>query len=377
MGKVVGEPYLKRDRKNRTSGNYYIYWTDSIEGSKEKTTNTTVYAKANKKFVHWQKSNIGVSVAATIDDVMLGEILDHYLDDRLPKVSDPDRITYSDVALRPFWAGKTVATVSRITCKEYEEYRFDFYEKKWPNREPLSINTIRRELGSLSAALRMAYKDRLFDTEVFVSRPPEQTADIEYFKCNEALSLIRLAGRMNRAKNHLQLFLQIGFLTGRRKDSILTLKWADINFEKSIINWEVLGKVITNKRRPKSRLPKRLRKHLLIHRQKFPDDEYVISYRGKPVKDIKTAFKSVAKLFREEKLEKHIKEFGADGSVDIDSFLPTAYPHMMRHSCATWMMEKGVNKREACQFLGMTEDTLVRRYWHHHPDFQGGAADAI
>ena len=52
-------------------------------------------------------------------------------------------------------------------------------------------------------------------------------------------------------------------------------------------------------------------------------------------------------------------------------------PHMLRHTCATWLMQKGVDKNEACAFLGMTIRTLERHYEHHHPDYQKGARDAF
>jgi integrase len=52
-------------------------------------------------------------------------------------------------------------------------------------------------------------------------------------------------------------------------------------------------------------------------------------------------------------------------------------PHTLRHTCATWLMQKGAPKWDACGFLGMTLETLEKNYGHHHPDHQRGAADAI
>lgn len=52
-------------------------------------------------------------------------------------------------------------------------------------------------------------------------------------------------------------------------------------------------------------------------------------------------------------------------------------PHTLRHTAATWLMKAGVPIWEASQFLAMSEETLIRVYAHHHPDFTKTAATAI
>ena len=52
-------------------------------------------------------------------------------------------------------------------------------------------------------------------------------------------------------------------------------------------------------------------------------------------------------------------------------------PHVLRHTCATWLMQKGVNLWDAAGFLGMTVQQLEATYGHHHPDYQCDAAAAL
>ena len=52
-------------------------------------------------------------------------------------------------------------------------------------------------------------------------------------------------------------------------------------------------------------------------------------------------------------------------------------PHVLRHTCATWLMQAGVPMWEAAGFLSMTRETLERVYGHHHPDHLREAADAL
>jgi integrase len=52
-------------------------------------------------------------------------------------------------------------------------------------------------------------------------------------------------------------------------------------------------------------------------------------------------------------------------------------PHVLRHTCATWMMQRGVPKWDAAGFLGMTLATLERDYGHYHPEYLREAARAF
>jgi hypothetical protein len=52
-------------------------------------------------------------------------------------------------------------------------------------------------------------------------------------------------------------------------------------------------------------------------------------------------------------------------------------PHMLRHTCATWLAQRRVPIHEICGFLGMTRETFEQVYGHHHPDYQAAAVNAL
>jgi hypothetical protein len=52
-------------------------------------------------------------------------------------------------------------------------------------------------------------------------------------------------------------------------------------------------------------------------------------------------------------------------------------PHTLRHTAATWLMQRGVPIWEAAGFLGMSLEVLQDTYGHHHPHYLQGAAAAI
>ncbi|MDO5646326.1 MAG: hypothetical protein Q4G20_00175 [Paracoccus sp. (in: a-proteobacteria)] len=214
---VVGEPKLARDRKRPKSGNYYIYWTDEERGSLEKSLRTKDRAIACEKFEEWKLLNLGQTVARRAEDVKIAEVLRYYEKIKRTDVSAPERISDVLKALTPYWGNKPVSAVNKLSCIRYREERESIYAAKRPARAPLSPNTVRRELAVLSAAIKVANDDGLINRQVTVHRPREVPVDVPYFTCTQALRLIRVAPKVKRARQYLQLFLILGFLTGDEK----------------------------------------------------------------------------------------------------------------------------------------------------------------
>ena len=52
-------------------------------------------------------------------------------------------------------------------------------------------------------------------------------------------------------------------------------------------------------------------------------------------------------------------------------------PHTLRHTAATWLMQRGVPIWQAAGYLGMSAEMIERTYGHHHPDYMRAAAQAI
>ncbi|MFZ1093476.1 MAG: tyrosine-type recombinase/integrase, partial [Xanthobacteraceae bacterium] len=52
-------------------------------------------------------------------------------------------------------------------------------------------------------------------------------------------------------------------------------------------------------------------------------------------------------------------------------------PHTLRHTAATWLMQRGVSIWQAAGYLGMSPEILDRVYGHHSPDYLKDAATAI
>jgi len=87
----------------------------------------------------------------------------------------------------------------------------------------------------------------------------------------------------------------------------------------------------------------------------FRTRDHVIEYNGKSVASIRHAFRDRVR---------------AAGLIDVT-------PHTLRHTCATWMVIKGVPFEMVARFLGNSVDMIERVYGHHSPDWLKRAADAL
>ena len=99
---------------------------------------------------------------------------------------------------------------------------------------------------------------------------------------------------------------------------------------------------------------------MLAHLRRWKDRKLIatcfVEFNGKPVASVKKGFKTAVGLAR---LPRRVT------------------PHTLRHTAATWLMQRGVPTWEAAGFLGMSPEVLQDTYGHHHPDHLHGAALAI
>jgi integrase len=172
---------------------------------------------------------------------------------------------------------------------------------------------------------------------------------------NEAAALLRAALREPRVRLHLPLFILLGLYSGARKEAILSLRWSQIDLEGGRIDFNTPGARRTNKRRARIPVPARLLGHLRRARRRGVELGFVINENGKRLGDVKRGFASAC----------------------VRAHLDNVTPHVLRHTCTTWLMQRGVPMWEAAGFLGMSRETLERVYGHHHRDYLRGAAEAL
>jgi integrase len=271
------------------------------------------------------------------------DVLDDYLKEHGPEVVAKRRIVYAVLALTDFWQGNKLADVTKNTCRRYVRER------------GRAVGTARRELGALLAAINHAYENGRITRPIAVELPAIPPPRDRWLTRDQVAHGLREACRSRQSRLYLPLYILMGLYTGRRDEAMLSLRWPQVDLKTQTIDFERPGRNPTNKRRGKIPIPWRLLPHLKRARRRGTDLGYVFHVNGKHIDNIRNSFKAA------------FKRAGIEGVT----------PHVLRHTCATWLMQAGTDLWEAAGFLGMSVQTLQRVYGHHHPDHQRKAADNI
>jgi integrase len=276
-------------------------------------------------------------------EILVTDVLADYAEEHGPHTSAPWRVAYAVAGLASFWEGRTVAEVTKEACRRYGATR------------GRSEGTVRRELGVLRAAINHAHREGRVTRPVVVHLPDRPAPRDRWLSRREAAALLRAALREPRVRMYLPLFVLLGLYTGHRKEAILSLRWSQVDLDGSRIDFNSPGARRTNKRRSKIPIPPKLLPHLRRARLRGTDLGFVVNEKGRRLSDIKRGFATAC------------RKAGLEG----------VSPHVLRHTCATWLMQKGVPIWDAAGFLGMTTETLERVCGSHHPDYLKSAAEAL
>jgi len=324
-------------------GCYYIFWTEGGR-SRERSTGTTDREEAEKALAVFIFTRTRRAGPRGPDETLVTTVLGDYAEVHVDTLGF-DRIAYAVRALVPFWHDRTVAEVNESTCRQYAKHR------------GVSDGTARRELSVLRTAINYAAKsNRLTHAPaVWLPKAPEPL-DV-WLTRGEVGRLLR-AARMLQNARHLPLAILLLVYTGRRKDAVLGLRWAQVDFERGVIDYRRGGVAETLKRRGVVKAHRKLLGHLRRAKvcQGAGEMDFVIQWGGHRVKDIKKAFAAAA------------------GRSGINKRIT---PHTLKHTAATWLLQDGVSLWDASQYLSTSMETLERVYGHHCPSHQERALKAF
>ncbi|MEI7609162.1 MAG: site-specific integrase [Rhodospirillaceae bacterium] len=331
------------------SGNWEIiyYYRGAI---KRRSTGTGDHKEATRIFSEFLTASIVDKTPVgpkSPDERLIADVLADYVLEHGAHVIGKETLASSVKALLPFWDGRVVRDVREGTCRAYVAYRA---------QAGVGDQTAGRNLAVLNAAIKHDFNAGRLTMPVPSWRPPVPCGNERWLTRNEAAALIRAARRDPRSRWHLPLFILIGLYTGARKEAILSLRWPRIDLERGLIDLNPEGRERTKKGRPKLPIPRRLMTFLRYARRRGSDLGPVIHYNGRPLKDVWRGFSSAAKNA---------------GLVDV-------VPHTLRHTAASWMVQRGVSFAVVARYLGHASSATTERvYAHHAPDYLAPARDAL
>lgn len=325
---------------------FYVQWWE--DGRAHRVSCRTTDKGEARRFLAEYKA--GIDAPSIPSSPSLGAILDGYLTDRAPRTHSPT-IGYCCAALKLHLSDLPVDLLTKEQVRRYVEERRKAgaqgasakYRKA---TRPLSDGTLIRELGTLRAALAWAVKERWISYAPHVERPPSPRPRERWLTRDEAYALMEGADAP-----HIKLFIGLALYTAGRAGAILQLTWDRVDLSAGIIN---LGEGRGKKRRSTIPITDELRA-ILEAASKAATIPFVVEYAGAPVASIKTGFRAAARRAK----------------------LPGVTPHALRHTAATWMVQRNVPIGMIAAWLGNSEQMIRSVYGHHSPEWLKLAAEAL
>lgn len=325
------------------AGKYYVQWWNGKQSKRISlgTTDKEAAKRALRQFL------AGVDSPAAPDSPLISDILAGYIKDRTGRVKNIASIQYACAALNEHIGDLTPDHITTQVSRKYAQKRREQGRRGATGHgKPLSDGTIIKEIVTLRAALRWAVNERWIQAAPKVEAPTAPHAKERWLTRAEAKRLLEAT-----ETPHIRLFIQLALYTGARTSAILELQWEQVDFERNVINY---GAGAGNKKRAIVPIIPELRE-VLWEAATIRTRDCVIEFRGGPVVSIRHAFRERVK---------------AAGLKDVT-------PHTLRHTCATWLVMRGVPFEMVAKFLGNSVDMIERVYGHHSPDWLRKAATAL
>jgi integrase len=321
------------------------------------------------------------------DQILIADVLMIYLSDVAPHRAREKEIKQRIAALDAWWQDKTLADVNGATCRAYVQHRTS---QQWKSAKPektgnpprmVSEAAARRELEDLRAAINHHRREGYCSEIVYVTLPEKPLPRDAWLTRSEAAQLLWAAWRARQVMRdevtlravgkHVARFILVGLYTGTRSQAICTAALTPavgrghVDLDAGVFHRLPIGRRQTKKRQPPVAIETRLLAHMRRWRDRGISKTAVVEWNGKPVKKVRNSFAAaVAASSLRAKVSARLGH-----SVEVT-------PHILRHTAATWLMQRGVSLWVAAGVLGMTVKQLEETYGHHHPDFQKEATAA-
>jgi integrase len=317
-----------------------------------------------------------------LSEIRISDVIKIYLDDVAPGHARPEKTAERAERLLEYFGDKRLDEITGAVCRAYAVSRQGKTSDKRKGGNAGGDGGAKRDLEDLRAAITHHQKEGYHRAVVRVVLPERGAARQRWLTRDEAAKLLWTCWRTRevqegaktdkRPLRHLCRFLILGLYTGSRPGAILNATWdrgpgrSHVDIESGVFHRQAEGKAETNKRQPTVKLSPRLKAHLSRWRRldgkaaQIRDGERVIgsvvTFNGEPVQSVKVALGRAVTLAK------------LDAGV-------TAYT--LRHSCASWLVAKGLPTRKVADFLGTSDQMIIEHYGHLAPDYQDEAALAI
>lgn len=325
----------------RSNGVFYAHWYDApARRTRSVSLGTSDPAEAQTAFAQfllngrpiYEKAAEGLTVAVALDQYILEHVRRNCADGGRQEIIAEHLIA--------FFGGTLLSDIDIPMSRAYAAAR-RAGEIGGGGRKKTKVgsdSTIRRELTVLVAAANHArrWKRISADKMPSVELPPESTGETPYLTPSE-LDLV-----LGAAEGHLYRFIRLAYWTAGRRKSVETLRASQIDWTGRRINLRKPGERVTKKRR--AIVP--------LYDDLVPDVQWLLANGDGD------------RLFGGRSMYRPYKTLCEDVGLSHKS-----HPHVLRHSRATHLLQKGVSIYDVAKLLGDTVTTVERTYGHHSSEY--------
>ena len=349
--------------------------------------------------------------------LLIADVLTAYEAVQNPNSPDPRELARHDLLLirlldlNLFFGARTVGDIKAQLCRDFVDWCTgtpndnNAKAEIAPRGRIVSDQTARRRLEDLRAAVNAYHAEHTLNFVPKVSLPEKKEGRHRWLTRNEAARLLgaaigfvwdveRVAWKRDqrgcllrrprwiiRRRTPAARFILVGLYSARREETIRRTQWLPtvthpwMNLDAWIYQGRGAEERKTKKRRPPAKIANRLRPHLARWRK-------IDLARSAELRSA-----GIMKMGEEIRFVVNRTHDGAplagkirsawEGILEDAALGEDVVRHSLRHTAATWLMQRGTDRWEAAGWLGMTLEQLENGYGHHHPDFQEAAAGAF
>lgn len=315
------------------SGYYYVYFNDIYSNRRRSVSTKTKLKSEALKFISRFESDIKQKIEHKVEPILLKDFINKFL------LYSANRHTYktskghktSLMMLKEYFGNVPLTDLTHTKMKDYIERRL----------RKTSHYAARRDLINLSSSFNKAVEDNYLLENPFKNikriKIPEKQPNFfskeEYDKLLEGIE-----------DKGFRLLVEIAANTGLRSMELLTLEWNQVNLEERFITLNN-HKHITK--------GKRVRTIPLNNRAMQVLCELVLVHKGNFV------FNNDGLPLRQDYVTKKFKKYVKNAKVN-----PQLNFHSLRHSFASWLVQKGVGIYQVSKLLGHADIKTTQIYAH-------------
>lgn len=327
------------------SGNFEIRWNDGAR-SRRVSTGTSDRGEAERFLAEW----IFRKGEAQDARPTVGMVLSSYLEDK-----GKDGATREGMAAVRLSRVLGATLIDKLDPKAIGDYGLTRAGQGVKNA------TIRRELGTLVAAINHAVKHRRLRPALapVITLPAAGRAKESVFTSQQLDTLFRItAPRCNERMSRLHRFIWIAYTTASRRAAVEGLRWDQVDFTAGVIRFdrEALEGARKIKRRVAVPIADSLLPVLARAWEERISDTWVLDQDGELYQAWRALMSAAA------------KETGDEGFIGMT-------PHDLRRTWATQAARAGVSLWDIAGVLGDSLKVVTEHYAHHSPDYLRSAVN--